>query len=122
MLNLAFSMMLQALNTESGAEYDLNGPIGQVYAMATTNDIMLFIGGQVITMLTCAFLKFSSYLILLVVLTSFFFLIINFKCILFFEKQHSSCYTKQFHKSPNIMIMLETKLDFGVSVSWLYSL
>ena len=32
-------MMLQALNTESGAEYDLSGPIGQVYAMETTPDI-----------------------------------------------------------------------------------
>ncbi|KAE8076586.1 hypothetical protein FH972_015225 [Carpinus fangiana] len=39
--------VVKALNTESGAEYNLNGPIGQVYAMATTNDIMLFAGGQV---------------------------------------------------------------------------
>ncbi|KAE8076587.1 hypothetical protein FH972_015225 [Carpinus fangiana] len=38
--------VVKALNTESGAEYNLNGPIGQVYAMATTNDIMLFAGGQ----------------------------------------------------------------------------
>jgi hypothetical protein len=52
-------MMLQALNTESGAEYDLSGPIGQVYAMETTLDFTLFAGGQVITMLTFAFFKFS---------------------------------------------------------------
>jgi hypothetical protein len=94
MLNLAFFMMLQALNTESGAEYDLNGPIGQVYTMATTNDIMLFAGGQVITMLTFAFLKFSiifdfvsGFDFLFFGINSFFFLIINFKCILLFEKQ-----------------------------------
>jgi hypothetical protein len=46
MLNLAFFMMLQALNTTSFAKYDLNGPIGQVYAMATINDITLFARGQ----------------------------------------------------------------------------
>ncbi|KAE7997376.1 hypothetical protein FH972_002017 [Carpinus fangiana] len=34
------------LNTESSVKYDLNGPIGQVYAMATTNDITLFARGQ----------------------------------------------------------------------------
>ncbi|XP_059438087.1 zinc finger CCCH domain-containing protein 48-like [Corylus avellana] len=38
--------VIKALNTELGAEYDLSGPIGQVYAMATTHDITLFAGGQ----------------------------------------------------------------------------
>lgn len=47
MLNVAFLMMLQVWNTESGAAYDLNGLIGQVYAMERTDD-MLFAGGQVI--------------------------------------------------------------------------
>jgi len=49
-------MYVQVWNIESSAEYNLNGPIGQVYAMEITDD-MLFAGGQVIAMLYFDFLK-----------------------------------------------------------------
>ncbi|KAL0001561.1 hypothetical protein SO802_015342 [Lithocarpus litseifolius] len=37
--------VVKAWNTESGAEYNLDGPVGQVYALETTDDV-LFAGGQ----------------------------------------------------------------------------
>ena len=39
-------MMLQVWNTESGAEYSLNGPVGQVNALESVNDL-LFAGVEV---------------------------------------------------------------------------
>ena len=38
--------MLQVWNTESGAEYSLNGPVGQVNALESVNDL-LFAGVEV---------------------------------------------------------------------------
>lgn len=38
---------LQAWNIETAAEYNLNGPVGQVHAMAVAFDI-LFAGSQVL--------------------------------------------------------------------------
>ncbi|XP_050247867.1 uncharacterized protein LOC126695238 isoform X1 [Quercus robur] len=37
--------VVKAWNTESGVEYNLDGPVGQVYALETTDDV-LFAGGQ----------------------------------------------------------------------------
>ncbi len=39
-------MILQAWNIETAADYNLNGPVGQVYAMTVSSDT-LFAGAQV---------------------------------------------------------------------------
>jgi hypothetical protein len=41
-------VMLQVWNTESGAQYSLNGPVGQVNALESVNDL-LFAGVEVNT-------------------------------------------------------------------------
>lgn len=64
--------MLQAWNTESGAEYNLDGPVGQVYALETTDDV-LFAGGQVTILVTLLLPQnFQPTLILSLVVTKFF--------------------------------------------------
>lgn len=64
--------MLQAWNTESGAEYNLDGPVGQVYALETTDDV-LFAGGQVTLLVTLLLPQnFQPDLILSLVLIKFF--------------------------------------------------
>lgn len=40
--------MLQAWNIQTNAEFNLNGPVGQVHAMVVANE-MLFAGAQVMT-------------------------------------------------------------------------
>lgn len=40
--------MLQAWNIRTNAEFNLNGPVGQVHAMVVANE-MLFAGAQVMT-------------------------------------------------------------------------
>ena len=57
-------MMLQVWNTESGAEYSLNGPVGQVNALESINDL-LFAGVEVS--------HFTNSLEFLCSLTSFYF-------------------------------------------------
>lgn len=64
-------MLLQVWNTGSGAEYNLDGPAGQVYAMAVTTTDKFFAGGQVIIFFVFQLLRFFFLQIfnLLVVLT-----------------------------------------------------
>lgn len=45
-LRMVSYVALQAWNIETAAEYNLNGPVGQVYAMAVAFDV-LFAGTQV---------------------------------------------------------------------------
>lgn len=52
-------MLLQVWNTGSGAEYNLDGPAGQVYAMAVTTTDKFFAGGQVIIFFVFQLLFFS---------------------------------------------------------------
>lgn len=44
-------MILQAWNIQTAAEFSINGPVGQVHAMAVGCN-MLFAGAQVINVIT----------------------------------------------------------------------